>query len=1105
MNTPDIHTMREVLPQIYAYSTPEIRRHDGWVKIGYTEQENVEERIAEQCHTADIAWKTEWHGNAVYEGSSETFHDTDFHAYLERLGVERLQNTEWFHISGKESKEDFRENRGVIGGGKQTTPYLLRDSQRDAALKTETFFRSGGKDFLWNAKPRFGKTLTVYDLCIRMKFKKVLVLTNRPAIATSWYDDYERFVGSGRFLFVSEAGELRSKKLCLSRQQYLRQLDAKNGVRNIIEFVSLQDLKGSLYFGGKYDKLREVAELGWDLLVVDEAHEGVDTYKSDVAFDQIHRDHTLYLSGTPFKALRDDKFPDGAIYNWTYADERKARKGWDETIGTNPYADMPQLNMYTYRMSDIVLDKAQSGIYLNGKTTEYAFDLNEFFKVEHGRFKYDAQVDQFLDALMTQPRFPFSTQKLRDELRHTFWLLDRVDSVKKLAEKLRDTIRHPQYKGYEIIIAAGDGKTDDDAIIEDDKAIRRVQKAILEHDHTITLSVGQLTTGVTISEWTGVFMLSNIKSPQLYMQTAFRAQNPYLYKGDDGKYHRKENAYIFDFDPARTLNLYERMANGLCSDTAADKGDNESRKRHIRELLNFFPVIGEDENGEMELLDAEKVLSIPRKIRSKEVVRRGFMSNFLFQNIGNIFSCPAAVAGILNKITSYGQSKIVDSSKAEDINVDENAVPDNKAVIGLQEGVFGQKIYKDAEEEFSHKIEDAISEMRANPDNAQTRLEKMLDAISKSLGDTLVSQATSYAKDNGHPLSKRTQGSLKVEAAKRLHNSTGKIVSENLIRLNFLDCKAKKDSEGKTTQEKASIMAEAEKKKLEIVDATLKQITKKKGEILSGCVETVSKAVLHQEVEDKKDGVENQVREHLRGFTRTIPSFLMAYGNSGTALKNFEEGIPEDVFLDVTSITKDEFRLLRDGGEVMYPETGKEEHFDGGLFNEVVFNDSIREFMSLRQSLANYFDPSLTKDIFDYIPAQKTNLIFTPKNVVKEMVDDMEKENPGCFDNPENTFADLYMKSGLFIAEIVKRLYRSEGLRQAFPDDSERLKHIFKHQVYGLAPTEIILRISKNFILGFDENFCLSEEDYNLRLADAVPSAKAGEMEKLIDSIFQRP
>lgn len=257
---------------------------------------------------------------------------------------------------------------------------------------------------------------------------------------------------------------------------------------------------------------------------------------------------------------------------------------------------------------------------------------------------HDNDVDKFLDALVSQTKFPFSTPELRDELRHTFWLLNRVDSAKALKKKLNT---HPIFKDYHVVLAAGDGKINEDEFIETQKSYNKVLEAIKSCDKTITLSVGQLTTGITIPEWTAVLMLSNVNSPSLYMQAAFRAQNPCLFHYGQQQF-RKENAYVFDFDPARTLVIFEQFANDLSSTTSAGKGSIDERKQHIRELINFFPVYGEDDDGEMITLDAEKVLTIPRKIHAQEVVRKGFMCNFLFQNIGNIFNAPQEVIDIIH-------------------------------------------------------------------------------------------------------------------------------------------------------------------------------------------------------------------------------------------------------------------------------------------------------------------------------------------------------------------------------------------------------------------------------------------------------------------------
>ena len=548
-NRISINTTKQVVPMIYAYSTPEIARHNGWLKIGYTEQE-VDKRLKQQTYTADVEYIEEWRGNAVFEdGSGERFTDKDFHAYLIKNNVENKKKTEWFHIDKTTSKhmfQEFRENRGILEQNDTVLPYELRSEQKKAVQMAKNYFETHEKgEFLWNAKPRFGKTLSVYDLCKAMNARSVLIVTNRPAIANSWYEDYKKFMGSeSGYLFVSSTESLKGKPYVISREEYLtynRSQSKTENKKRCIEFLSLQDLKGSIYFGGNYDKLKHVKDMHWDLLVIDEAHEGIDTSKTDIAFNQITRNHTLHLSGTPFKALANDKFPQDAIFNYTYADEQNKKRKWNSPE-QNPYANLPQLNLFTYQMSEIVRDELSKGKELEGETVEYAFDLNEFFATsESGKFLYNSSVDRFLDALTSQEKFPFSTDDLRNELKHTFWLLNRVDSAKALAKKLK---AHPVFKDYEIVLAAGDGRLSADE--ENKKAYNKVVDAIRKYDKTITLSVGQLTTGITIPEWTAVLMLSNVKSPALYMQTAFRSQNPCMFS-NGSEFFRKKNAYIFDW------------------------------------------------------------------------------------------------------------------------------------------------------------------------------------------------------------------------------------------------------------------------------------------------------------------------------------------------------------------------------------------------------------------------------------------------------------------------------------------------------------------------------------------------------------------------------
>lgn len=1112
--TGKVKSTRPALPQIYAYTTPEIRRHDGWTKIGYTEQD-VNVRIVQQTHTADVIAKLEWHGNATYEDTGEVFHDTDFHTYLRHLGINDQPGTEWFEINPPNAKgrfHEFRENHGILDG-LGASDYELRAEQEAAISKTLDYFQLHEQgEFLWNAKPRFGKTLATYDLCKRLptpgkdgKAKRILVVTNRPAIANSWYDDYVKFVGTDSgWRFISSVDALAGKPYCISHDEYLH-LAGKGKLPNSIEFISLQDLKGSIEFGGHYDKLKYVAEYEYDLLVIDEAHEGVDTYKTDMAFDHIKRRNTLHLSGTPFKAIANDKFPENAIYNWTYADEQQAKRDWNDPELRNPYENLPKLNMFTYQMSDIIENEVAKGMQIDGEQTEYAFDLNEFFETKDGRFVHYDDVKRFLDALTTQKKYPFSTPELRDELRHTFWMLNRVDSARALAKMLR---QHEVFKDYEIILAAGDGKIDDDE--ENEKSFDKVRNAIAKAEKggegvktkTITLSVGQLTTGVTVPEWTGVLMLSNMKSPALYVQAAFRAQNPCLFNRN-GKYQRKENAYVFDFDPARSLTVFEEYANDLYSGTTCGGGDTDSRKQNVRRLLNFFPVIGEDEDGEMVELDAEQVLSIPRKIHSREVVRRGFMCDFLFQNISNIFHAPAEVIETLQQLEPYKAPREdlgVKAGTADELNLDENgevSIPDEQ-VIGKSKNLFGDKVYGNINNELNSVIDSIVSEKPENPE--EDFLADLQKAVGVSVAEPLVEAAKqNYGSDIKASQQKKVERKIKADVNNRINREYGDYnIEKNRIERDRAQALENAESQAEEEQINQAHDKRIEAARLNLID-NLKQL---RSEIVQSAGETVVREIETAKKEAQKNSIENGIRDHLRGFSRTIPSFLMAYGDENTTLESFDSIIPDYVFKDVTSITVDQFRLLRDGGDVTDHETGEKEHFDGHLFDSVVFNDSIVEFIHLRSRLADYFDESHKEDIFDYVPPQKTNQIFTPRKVVVKMIDMLEQENPGCFDDPTHTFADLYMKSGMYITEIIKRLYNSKAMRRYFPDDHIRLAHILEHQVYGIAPTEIIYQIATHYILGYD-NELGKELHTHFAMADSAQLAKEGKLAEFVDKAFE--
>ena len=1118
MTAPIIKTTAKVVPQCYAYTTPGVPAHDGWTKIGFTERD-VETRINEQTHTVGVAHKTWWKRRAIFLTEPyDNFTDKDFHAYLKKLGVNRQAGTEWFKIepdTALSNFRDFTENHGTVADddADAAIPYTLRDEQAEAVERTIAYFNSRQNgEFLWNAKPRFGKTLSAYDLCMKLGAKNILIVTNRPAIANSWYEDYMTFFGpASGYVFVSRVDGIKNKKHVYDRQGYID----KRGKKGCIEFVSLQDLKGSVHFGGNDEKLAEIKSITWDILIVDEAHEGVDTYKTDTAFNRINRKCTLHLSGTPFKALANEKFPESAIYNWTYADEQKKKRGWDETNEMeNPYAKLPKLSLFTYQMSDIVRDRLKKGIELaDNDFEEYAFDLNEFFKTnESGKFIHEADVDKFLDALTRQEKFPFSTPALRDELKHTFWILNRVASVKALEKKLK---LHPVFKDYKVILAAGDGKQDDDD--ETGKSFDKVTKAIKAYDKTITLSVGQLTTGVTIPEWTAVLMLSNMASPALYMQAAFRAQNPHLFTDGDGNAYRKENAYVFDFDPARTLTIFEQFANDLIPETSGEKGDADSRKNHVRELLNFFPVYGEDEGGAMIELDAEKVLTVPRHIHAREVVERGFMSNFLFANIHGIFSAPKEIIDVINKMEAIEEPKNlkaapVDETTADKLNLNDQGEVDipKEQVIGTAKDVFGNKVYADVGEQLTEAVEIITKQNEAHPNAKKDERKNLRNQFAKPIADTLIDTAKEqYGKD----LKKSTANRLE----RKIKETTDAVVDREYGNYTIQSNELAKERDKKVEEAQKSgadmaritqIQNEYDARRQQGYRDMVEKISQKlrSEETMQKTAETVVETVETEKLNAEKDVIEDIVRDHLRGFSRTIPAFLMAYGDENTTLADFDKLVPEDVFWEVTvnpkngeGVSLEQFRMLRDGGDYV-DENGEEKHFDGHLFDEVVFDDAVKEFMRKRAELANYFDPAQEGDIFDYIPPQRTNQIFTPKKIVKDMVDRLERENPGCFDDPKATFADLYMKSGMYITEIVTRLYQSKRLKALYPDDAERLGHIFAEQVYGCAPTEIIYRICLRYIFGFSDDIAIDK--HHIRQCDTLEYAMNGTMEAELKELF---
>lgn len=1078
-NNTIIKTTKVTYPQIYAYVLPKIKERDGWVKIGYTERKNVDVRIKEQTHTAAFhhEYNKLWSGPAKFNNENKWFKDTHFHNYLHRQkNVKRIAKTEWFFYNGnpEQAFQDFNDFRDkAYTQVKEELEYELRKEQKEAVEKTlEYAIENPQSEFLWNAKPRFGKTLSAYDLALRLDARKVLIVTNRPAIANSWFDDFEKFIAwQSDFAFISTTDSLKDRP-CLTREEFLAQTDS--GRDRMMAFISLQDLKGAISFGGLHDKLAWVKELEWDLLVIDESHEGVDTFKTDIAFDNITRHFTLHLSGTPFKAIAASKFSEDEIFNWSYLDEQRAKTEWSNVAENNPYEALPQLNLFSYQMSEMISEEVNRGAQVNGENIDFAFDLNEFFSTDdRGKLIHEVDIKRWLDSLTKNEKYPFSTKELRDELKHTFWLLERVASAKALKKLLEE---HPVFENYEIVLAAGDGRDEDDEGTVNLKSLDRVKDAIKKNDKTITLSVGQLTTGITVPEWTAVLMLSNMKSSSLYMQAAFRSQNSWEYE-ENGKVYQKQNAYVFDFAPQRTLVIYDAFANNLLTKTTGGGGTSDERKENIKLLLNFFPVIAEDHEGKMVELDVNQVLTIPKAIKAQEVVRRGFMSNLLFQNVSGIFASHE-VKEILEQLNPVDVGKTVPrrteapiDTKGVEVDDKGDVVISPEIVVAETKARFGEKVYGEVQ---------AVTEKAL-----ETGSDKISTKLATAFKETTIAAVKELAKEKG--LTAKSAEQVVQQSANVIAREVEVIQTQTDIKKN----EAKVEYERKVAQVcrspelVAGLKAEYESKKTLIEESYQKEVVKVVEAQTKKLTQETTQTILEKAEEKKKNHVEDDVRARLRGFARTIPSFLMAYGEPTTTLASFDEVIDDDVFNEVTGISLEQFRTLRD--------TYK-------FFDEVVFDESVKEFLTKRAELANYFDESQEEDIFDYIPPQQTNQIFTPKNIVKMMIDKLEEEDPDVFKHADKTFADLYMKSGLYVAEIVKRLYI--GLEEKIPDRSQRLKHILENQVYGFAPSQIIYNIARNFIFGFDDEVKDIDQSHIVHLDTTQYAKGEGDFEAKCDELF---
>ena len=670
----------EARPRIYAYSIDDAG-HKGSLKIGQTTRD-AKQRVSEQLKTARIKnYRIELDEPAEREDGS-TFTDHQVRAALIKKKFANPEG-EWMRCTVKDIKAVLNElHTGKAHAGTRDLSFQMRAEQRQAVEKTHDYFHSIWKEdmhavprFLWNAKMRFGKTFTAYQLAKKLGAKRVLVVTFKPAVEDAWQTDLETHVDFDGWQYLSR--QSGSDPTSVSKSKPL------------VYFSSFQDLLGRDSVGNIKPKNEWLHAVNWDLVVFDEYHFGAwrDTAKElfegeedsiakkeakleyadglgDVNDDlgQLSREFLpittkayLYLSGTPFRALGSGEFIEEQIFNWTYTDEQRAKDNFAQKHPDkwNPYGALPQMRLLTYQMPDELLTIASAGEFDE-------FDLNTFFEATgtgtKAEFKHKTDVQKWLDIIRggyasasvdhlksgTRPPFPYSDVRLLPYLQHSFWFMPNVASCRAMANLLAEP-HNVYWHDYDVVVAAGAS-----AGIGLD-ALPPVREAIGSgfDSKTITLSCGKLTTGVTVSQWSSILMLRNLTSPESYFQAAFRVQSPWSIKNPNGDNPNEEEilkpvCFVFDFAPTRALRQLSEYGIKL--------SPGDSNPEHaVRDLVSFLPVLAYD-GANMSQVDAGGILDIAMAGTSATLLARKWESALLV-NVDNdtlrrILNNPEAMAAV---------------------------------------------------------------------------------------------------------------------------------------------------------------------------------------------------------------------------------------------------------------------------------------------------------------------------------------------------------------------------------------------------------------------------------------------------------------------------
>ena len=638
---------------------------------------SARKRIEKYTNTAGIDYKLLYTQLAVKKKGNKliAFRDYEVHNVLKASNIkpEKLvKSREWFRVdleTAKKAIEAVINNEDSLLGKniKAYTPIIFRPEQEEAIDKTVKLFTSSKKKefnkMLWNAKMRFGKTVSALEVIRQCKFNKTIIITHRPVVDEGWKDDFDKiFYNEKNFIYGSRKYS-SLKKLVASKKHF-------------IYFTSIQELRISKTVGGNYDKNEDVFNTEWDLVIVDEAHEGTTTALGDEVIKRLvksnskHNTKFLALSGTPFNII-DEYNDEKCIYTWDYIMEQDSKEKWSENHfgDSNPYEELPKMHIYTYNLGELLKTK-----YIEDK----AFNFKEFFRTWTGNIKIDLKpmpknanigdfiheddIQSFLNLITkkdSKNNYPFATERYRDLFRHTLWIVPGVKEAKALSELMKV---HPVFgsTAFKIVNVAGDGDSEE----ENKNALTLVKTAIKEagtEGYTITLSCGKLTTGVTIREWTAVMMLagSYSTSASTYLQTIFRVQSPCNMNGKI-----KTDCYVFDFAPDRTLKV---IAESVNISTKPGRINSEEKQKILGAFLNYCPVISL-EGTKMKELSTSRLLQRVKRVYAEKAIKNGFDDDSLYSDellkLQNVdVEKFKGLQKILEQTKSLGKTKQIDINK----------------------------------------------------------------------------------------------------------------------------------------------------------------------------------------------------------------------------------------------------------------------------------------------------------------------------------------------------------------------------------------------------------------------------------------------------------